>query len=558
MPDLSQSLQGRDLGHLRIVAELWGVDLSAPDARVAMQRLAAALLDGQLLTEVYEALPGEARQAVEDLLQNEGRLPWQLFTRRYGAVRDMGPARRDRDRPHANPSSPAEMLWYRALVGRAFFDTPDGPVEFAFIPEDLLPLIPAPGRQAPAPLGRPATPAERAHPRPANDRILDHACTLLAALRLGLSPDTIDLIAAGWITSPPYPIAPAPLLSLLTAASLLDATGMPSPEPARAFLEAPRAEALSKLVSAWMSSPTFDELRLIPHLKTEGEWTNDPLRTRKNLLGYLSTLPEGEWWSLPAFVDSILQAHPDFQRPAGDYDSWFIRDRRASGQGDFLRGFEHWDEVDGELIRYMICGPLHWLGVFDLAFSVKGPPTTARATAFRFTRWARPLLQGHVPDGFPLEEAHIVAASDARLRIPRLARRAARYLIARFCAWDGESEDLYYYHVTPASLARARQQGLKAANLLSLMRRYAPAVPPSLVKSLERWEQYGCEARFEKVVVLRLTSPELLQAVRGSRAARFLGDPLGPTSVIVKPGAWQKVLSILAEMGYLGEANFDL
>ena len=55
------------------------------------------------------------------------------------------------------------------------------------------------------------------------------------------------------------------------------------------------------------------------------------------------------------------------------------------------------------------------------------------------------------------------------------------------------------------------------------------------------------------MLILRLGSPELLQLLRGSRAARFVGDPLGPTTVIVKPGAGQKVMEILAEMGYLGE-----
>jgi hypothetical protein len=57
----------------------------------------------------------------------------------------------------------------------------------------------------------------------------------------------------------------------------------------------------------------------------------------------------------------------------------------------------------------------------------------------------------------------------------------------------------------------------------------------------------------EQVLVLRLSSPEILQELRTSRAARFLGDPLGLTTVIVKTGARDKVLAALAEMGYLGE-----
>ena len=53
--------------------------------------------------------------------------------------------------------------------------------------------------------------------------------------------------------------------------------------------------------------------------------------------------------------------------------------------------------------------------------------------------------------------------------------------------------------------------------------------------------------------MLRLSSPEILQALRSSRAARFLGETLGPAAVAVKPNAGEKVLAVLAELGYLGE-----
>ena len=47
----------------------------------------------------------------------------------------------------------------------------------------------------------------------------------------------------------------------------------------------------------------------------------------------------------------------------------------------------------------------------------------------------------------------------------------------------------------------------------------------------------------------------MLKDLRASRAARFLGDPLGPTVIIVKAGAWEKVIAVLAELGYLAEAE---
>ena len=57
--------------------------------------------------------------------------------------------------------------------------------------------------------------------------------------------------------------------------------------------------------------------------------------------------------------------------------------------------------------------------------------------------------------------------------------------------------------------------------------------------------------------MLRVRNPEILRVLRESRAARFLGDPLGSTAVIVNPGAWEKVITILAELGYLGELDLE-
>jgi hypothetical protein len=558
MPDLSHSLQGRDLGHLQIVAEKWEVEISALDARQASDDLLSKLLAPSSIKTVVSSLPSEAKAALEDLASHGGKLPWSLFTRRYGEVREMGSGRRDRDQPHLNPASTAEALWYCALVARAFFDTPKGPTEFAYIPDDFLPHLLFSQFKESSPPGRPASPIEHTQPVPADDRILDHACSLLAAQRLGLSEEASEKVAAPWKelkTHLPYPLTPTALRCLLFSAGLISENGMPIPEPVRGFLEAARGEALAVLNRTWLESRNFNELRLIPHLKVEGEWENDPLLARRAILGFMGAIPAGKWWSLPSFVSQIQQSDPDFQRTAGDYDSWFIRQVNGAGEGDFLRGVEQWDAVDGELIRFTVCGPMHWLGLVDLAWTKgveKGGPA-----AFRLSRFSQSLLEGRAPKGLLQEDKTATAGSDARLRIPRLAPRAARYQLARFCSWESESEEIYHYRITPASLARARLQGLNVQHLSTLLRRHVPALPPGLIKALERWEQRGVEARFEKLVVLRLSSPEMLQSLRKSRAARFLGDPLGPTTVIVRPGAWEKVLAALAEIGILGEANLE-
>lgn len=523
MPDLLASLQTHDLGHLRIAAGLWGLELDSVEADPAAEELAASLLDPELVAEILDSLSAESRAALTALSISEGRLTWAEFTRRFGDIREMGVGRRDREKPHLKPASPAESLFYRALLARAFFDTDKGPQEFAYIPEDLLPLIQgsiqAAADTAAETLGRPASPGERGTEYPATDRILDDATTLLAALRMGRAD---------------YPSEPR-MRSLLGAAKILKGA-VPQADVVRKFLEAPRADALKMLGDAWLASDSFNELRLVPTLACEGEWTNQPQEAREFLLNLVEAIPAGKWWSLPAFVRAVKEKYPDFQRPAGDYDSWFIK-RKADGA--YLRGFSYWDEVDGALLKYFV-HTLHWLGLADLAGAESGGPVTA----FRLATLG----------GEKEEKGKIGISSNGRLLVPRTFSRAARYQIARFCEWEDEKPDEYPYRITASSLTRAGEQGLKVEHLLSLLVKYSEAgVPPQLVKTLKRWEVNGTEARVQSQVVLRVSKPEVLEELRKSRAARFLGESLGPTTVVVKTGAQSKVLAALAELGLLAE-----
>jgi len=533
MPNLVQSLQARDLGHLRIVAGLWGVELNSGESEAALQQLTTALLDAQLVGEMVDSLSPPACSALAGLAEAGGKMPWAAFARQFGEIREAGPGRRDREQGYLNPTSAAETLFYRAFLARAFFDTPGGAQEFAYIPEDLAKLIKIPGHKdsqgAPVePPGRLARIKEYARPIPSSDRILDDATSCLAALRLGLEPPEMQ-VPAGVVKE------------LLKTAGIVSGETS-QPEQVKAFLEMSRLQALALLTKAWQASESFNELRLMPGLVCEGEWTNQPLGTRTFLFRLLEALPEGKWWSLPAFLRGIKDKYPDFQRPAGDYDSWFIK--RLS-DGAYLRGFERWDEVDGALLRYLITGPMFWLGVVELAT----PADSESVSAFRVNT---------LPITSP-EKGKLTVASNGRISLPRLVPRVTRYLIARFCAWDEPRPDEYRYRVTTGSLKIASKQGLKVSQLLGLLAKNAASgIPPAFVKALKRWEANGTEARVETHTILRVSRPDVLEELRKSKAGRFLGETLGPVTVIVKPGAQARVLAALAELGLLAESTTDL
>jgi hypothetical protein len=540
MPTLSESLQGHDLGHLQIIANLWDIELTEQDPRQAIRQITSSIVNTSAVERIRNNLPEQAKAALNDLIQHNGRIAWAQFSRMYGEVREMGAARRDRERPYEQNPSTTEVLWYRALVGRAFFDSPGGVEEFAFIPEDLIKVISAPAGMDELTIARLAAAQDYANLRLASDRLLDQSCTLLAALRIGMViPDSYDYLGGEILTT-------KFLTALLDSADLLDKAGGPAPEPVRLFLEAQRGEALLQLYKAWKESKAINELSLLPGLVVEGNWQNDPVETRRVVIDLLHKLAGDIWRSLGSFISFIKQHNPDFQRPAGDYDSWFIR---VESGDEYLRGFEHWDDVDGRLIRYILTGPLYWLGILDLGSHEEG----GEVTSFRLSTWSSALLMEAAPKRLPLENEALMVRSDARVSARRLVPRRVRYQLARFCDWEKVTPEEHIYRITPASLLKARKQGLSVNQLVSLLNHHAKVVPPSLIKALARWEQHGSEARLEEMVVLRVDSEEVIQALRKSRASRFLGETLGPTTIAIKPGAVDKVLGALAELGYLGE-----
>jgi hypothetical protein len=352
----------------------------------------------------------------------------------------------------------------------------------------------------------------------AGDRILDDATTVLAALRTD------------------HTAADDPVLrELLEAAGILK-QGRPQAGRVKAFLEMPRSEATRLLVDSWRTSEAFDELRLMPGLMCEGAWVNRPRATREFLLNQLRSVPRTAWWSLPSFIGHIKQKYTDFQRPPGDFDSWFIR---SAADGSYLRGFSSWDQVDGALIRFLVSEVMHRLGLIDLASA--GPERAL--SAFRLAPASRPATA---------EDGKLHVSSQGRMAASAQVPRAVRYQLSRFCEWDEPKAGEYRYHVTPASLTRAQEQGLTAEQLLALLAKHADAgIPPALVEALKRWEMRGTEARAETQVVLKVSKPEILEELRKSKAARYLGQPLGPTTVIVKEGAIHKVAEVMAELGLL-------
>ncbi|MBI3363188.1 MAG: hypothetical protein HY023_18970 [Chloroflexi bacterium] len=553
-----------DLGLLRIIAGLWGVELAARDARAAADELAEALLRPDAAREVLDSLPPEARAALENLLAAGGRLPVAQFTRQFGEVRPMGPARRDREQAWLAPASPVEALWYRGLIGRAFAEARPTPQEFFFVPSDLAPLLPQPTPAPPAVPGE-AVPAPES-PLIAGSAIVDDTCTALAYLqneKASLPLQDKHRAALGGVLLQPASLEF--ILHLIAHLGLAVGTPFkPQAAQARPFLEAPRAQQHQRLAETWQTDPTWNDLTHVEGLIAEAITPpNDPLAARQAILSLLAQIPIGEWWSLESFALAMKDRAPDFQRPAGDYDSWYIRD---TATGEYLRGFENWDRVDGALIRHIICGPMHWLGLVSIgtASTDHGRGAEERGgggESFQLTRAARALLHGaRWPADSP--PGKIIIRADGALAIPRGVNSYDRFTAARFTDWESPEADraevtTYHYRISACSLARARDQSVAVRHILAFLNKAGEnPVPKSLVAALERWEVAGTEAVFDEMMVLRVKSADIIERLNASpKTRRCLGETLGPLAVEVKRADWEKLREAMVEMGMLADSK---
>lgn len=566
LPNFRQSLYGYDLGRLRILAELWGIELDVPNVQEGLIQLEAIIYKKDRFEKVFNSLPDKALDALNELISNGGKMVWSQFTRKFGELREMGPAKRDRLKPYKDElTSPTETLWYRGLVAKAFFDSDDGTLEFAYIPEEFLMLIPYSEKEVQQSTIKLATTNELGVSLLADDSIVDDACTYLSGVRAGLSPD--EMVSSMKLFDDarlPYHLTFDSLLALLISSKLMKNDRELNLDEVRKFLESERVDAYIYLINAWRRSDLFNELKLMPGLVFEGEWKNNPKKTRKAMLERLLTIlheypPSNEsnpYWSLQTFVEEIRSLEPDFQRTGGEYDAWYIR-RENSDEN--LKGFSYWNEVEGELIKFFVAGVMYWLGLVDIALA-KNPQSgeEIKATAFRFSKYGINYFLERL-NGSPQNiDGEIHIRSNAQVHVHEHVPLRQRYQIARFCEWEGYRDNIYRFRITTKSLQRAQSQGLSPNQLLLLLKRYSVSVPSSLERAIRRWESSGTQTYINNFIVLRVRNAQILKALQGTSAARFLGEPLGSNAVIVKRNAWQKVQEALAELGYLSEVEFGI
>ncbi|HIP97657.1 MAG TPA: hypothetical protein EYH32_10635, partial [Anaerolineae bacterium] len=494
-----------------------------------------------------------------------GRIRAPLFLRQYGELRAFGPGRLEREKPWLELANAAEGLWYRGLIYKAFDEAEGYRGEFFFIPQDLLPLLPQAEKAPPSFTVEPSSPPPII--RQGDLALLEDVCTFLSFLQR----EKVKPLRGGYLPRPVMERLNERFIVKEDLAEIVHERGTqrlaflhrlcrrlrlvrvkggllkPNSAEARAWLKSSPADQMAALQAAWRDDPQWNELWHVPGLRCEDTgWRNDPLATRQRFLKHLSQCPPAQWLSLASFVQAIKESDPDFQRPDGDYGSWYIR---QADTGRYLSGFESWDQVEGALIAYLIAQPLHWLGVTSLGYENEADDFPS---SFLITPWGAAFL------GLPHQQEEwapqpIEIRPDFTILIPAAGSLYHRFQVERFADRQGAEEGAYLYRLTQDSLARLLKESIEVETVLGFLKQAAAGrLPANVADTLRRWGQKYGQVSLRPVVLLQVKDESVLQKLQTLPQTRsYLQEIISPTAATVAERDWPRLVEELRKLDYL-------
>jgi hypothetical protein len=561
MRTLLQMLNETEEPVLDTIATTWGLKERQDDRGALAELLEATMLDAENAEAAWDALPDDQRQALQTVLGSGGKMMMSMFKHMFGDIRKMGRGAVEREQPHKSPKTAAEALYYKGFIAETIRMSDNGSQAFAYVPEDFVLVLPTHRT------GYDTSTDVEAEPdlltaldtrgidetRTADTSIVDDMTALLAFLQLHGPPVDGDNLAEGSLRAlMPYLLTygterVAFMVTVGVDAGLIEireGRAFPNRANTRSWLEKRRSEQLELLIRAWLDSELYRELPHVGGLRVEEIGGYDPRLARRTLQAALKgNAPASEWWDLDEFIYVIKQTLPDFQRPNGDYDSWYITDIT----GEYVRGFESWDTVEGAQLEFIITGPLHWLGLIDVA------PEAARLNAYGRGVVGLSAFPKPADDPEP-----VVVRDDGTLVLSRKVSRLDRFQVARFTSWTEApplgSDAAFEYRLDRAGVAQADSQEITVDHIRSFLGRVLEdrPLPDRIEQVLTNWRGGGdvSSVTLSEIVLLQTTSSQVLDELADTpEIRRYFGRRLGERAITVRRDGVGELQAALEEMG---------
>ncbi len=484
---------------LEAIAEGWGISLTDEQVPEIVERLVVEMTNGEAVRMVLGRLNDLEREALAYVI-HIGQVKAHVLARKCGHIRRLGPGRLEWEPAWHSPASATERLWFLGLICREYGVDEEYHGEMFFIPPEILTVLPP--MPSPVPIFQLEPVAPPRTVRDDQDALAHDVFLVLSYLR------NHDVRAKKGVLAQHELVNLRPRLRhgtpqrlrflhhICEQASLIRreaGTWQPTGQAAAWLKEAPLARR-QVLYRTWLEDVNWNDLCLMPAVSCEDTgWRNNPILARKSLAHYLHRCPLDVWVSVDSFVESIHEVEPDFLRPDGDYDSWYIRDVQT---GQYLMGYRNWDKVEGTLIRYLLGRPLLWLGLLAIGYAQEGE----KPDSFRLTEGGAGILELREMEtskvkGVRDEESvlcRIVVQPNFQVVVPHEASWYDCFLLERFARWLDEEQGTAHYVIDTASIRASLQKGITVRQIQAfLLRVTGGQVPPQVLRTLRSWARGG-------------------------------------------------------------------
>jgi hypothetical protein len=522
-----------------VFACLWNVPLpEVVEGSAGADELAAAALVPDRVAHLLATLTPPERAALERVLAEGGTVPAAILEREYGAVRLPDQYVNPRAFLLNLPNLPTatERLFLLGLI----LPVQQGRTRSYMVPVDLrplLPVVPPPDRTLhlpPVPDPPVIVTADLAELEQniLTILILAQAGELIIAPGRGINKASLLRLAKRWgmdkddlrgMTHEQHWRYVHFVRLVLQGAGLLRITADQELRPttlAGEWLQASQLERQRRLLAGWAQSE-WDELKRFLGIEIKGyAFERDLTATHRAICDILARVPPNVWISWNALLDEVLRVTPDFARPSGVYDTWRLVDYR----GQHLDGFEHWHDVEGNLLKATIGGSLRWLGLTDYG-GMPGAEDVAQSepVAFRLNPLGAALLNGGpAPDEPDYEPLVVQATYD--IIVPPHAALFDRFQVERVATWVSGTNlnEAMVYTLTKVSVQQAVAQGIDSDAIIRwLEQATVVALPQNVIYSLREWSEQHGQLTLSQAAILRADDPLLLEQIRRDRRVRL-------------------------------------
>ncbi len=311
--------------------------------------------------------------------------------------------------------------------------------------------------------------------------------------------------------------------------------------PAEEFFALPTLERARRCYHLYLENPFWNEMLYIPEVNVRPgpapleSAHEEVVCSRHLIIERLFHESVGDWHNFPEFIARCKLHMPNLLFPrqygprAERYSSgsnpygWDFRLRRG-----WLTHREGWHMVEGGLIRSILGGPLHWLGLVDIdneeqpgAFRLM-PAALALVThmqvASEAKNWGRLIVQPN----FELV-ALAPVSEELLIRLDRFAERTSLEHIAQ-------------YRLTRASVTRAIQHGMHVDQVIHELEQASNTeIPQNIRYSLHEWERQARRVEiWPGITLLEVEDEQVLDDLLASPETRgFFKRRLGPCLIEV-------------------------